>query len=169
MKSSLSFVGIESSNSHAKGLLTLFLVGRLAKAQIEELIDGAQENAEVCSLRLSLRHLHFGAEGTFDGEQCDAWVEVIKYFLREGFWCTLEMRTSQAPLIVKTGLCKQARFIPLVRVPLPLATELGGAAVLQLEDRARAWSVSCTGLLQTRVAENAPHGQRVPIEGKSYK
>lgn len=138
-----SYVGVEDNDSPARGLLTLYVVGKLQRSEIIALIDKAQEMPEVIALKRHLCHLHFGGAGSFDGQTSAVWVEMVKFFLREGFWCTLEMKAALLPLISKTGLCRQARFIPLIRFDLPQALDAGSNATLRLEGQGEGncWSM----------------------------
>lgn len=150
-------VGIERSNSPARGLLTMFLAGKIHRADVISLIDNAQEHPAVIETGLNLSHLHFGAKASFDGINMPYWTELLHYFLREGFWCTLELQSYHLSLIAKEGLCRQSRFIPLVRIPLVRPLELGHNATLEIEDSAsapssNAWSFSVPALLQQRAA-----------------
>lgn len=149
-----AFIGIEhNGSSHANGLLTLFLVGCMTKQQVVDLVDAAQESESLRQHPLHLRHLHFGAQGSFDGRRCDLWSANVKFFLQEGFWCTLEMRVPQTPLLIKTGLFRQSRFIPLLRLSFPHAKEVGTNAVLQIEDGGKNWFTPCNSLLRLSAAE----------------
>jgi len=158
-------VGPEPANSPARGLLTLFLVGRMTRKQIVDFIDTAQEDARVLAQNLHLSHLHFGAGGSFNGEQSAVWLDNLRHFLREGFWCTLEMRPTHLSLIYKTGLCRQSRFIPLIILPMPHIHELGHNAILQIDGSTASWSTAFAGLLQQRGVGNAPSPQCIPIKG----
>ena len=120
-----AFVGREALGTKAQGLFTLFLVGKLAVPEITELLDKTS----------GVKHIYFGANNnSFSGEDLLAWTSSIKYFLREGMWCTLDFRIAQSPLVQKTGLCRQARFIPVLRVTLPHAIIMGNNATLKLDD-----------------------------------
>lgn len=143
-------VGRERVNSPAKGLLTMFLEGKLKKSHVVALIDAAQETKEVMAFGLHLSHLHFGTDGSFTGDSSAMWIDTVRYFLREGFWCTLEVKPVYLPLISKTGICRQSRFIPLVRVPIPSALQLGYNATLEVTDNGndRCWGTPLVGFLQ---------------------
>jgi len=160
-----AFVALEQSNCVARGLLTLHLIGRMSKEHITALIDKAQEDEEVQKQSLNISHIHFGTHNTFDGEQSSLWVDNVKHFLREGFWCTLEMRPTHLSLIVKTGLCRQSRFIPLISMPAPHIVELGSNAVFQLTDHAgTSWSMSVGIFLQQKGVLHTPQATRIVIE-----
>jgi hypothetical protein len=156
MQSSSAFVGIERNNTSALGKLTLFLVGLPTKAQVEQWIDTLQEQPQLIALPLRLSHLYFGVEGSFDGMDSGDWVALIKHFVREGFWCTLQMKASQVTLISKTGLCRQARFIPLISVALPQTIELGSTATLRVSSSTGGeWSLPLSSVT-SRATNNAP-------------
>lgn len=150
------FIGIETVNSPARGLLTLFMVGRLGRLEIVDAIDDAQEDADVLKLKLNLSHLHFGARSSFDGDQTQVWSDNIKHFLREGFWCTLTLRAEHVILLSKTGLCRHSRFIPIIDVPVPNALALGHNATLKFSEAMYSttnpgnWSTSLAGLLHNK-------------------
>ena len=142
-------VNIESSNSPAKGLLTLFLDGWFDRSHVVMLIDAVQEDASVRTFGLNLSHLRFGNNQTFDTKQPNLWFDNLRYFLREGFWCTLEIHMKQLAMVQKTGLCRQARFIPLLHLGIPHALELGYNATLEIDNQGeeKSWSVPLPQLL----------------------
>lgn len=128
-----AFVGSEVEHTPAYRMTTLFIVGRLGIKEVRDYVDLAQERVDALGMT-SLRHIFFGANWSFDGEDVLAWSNLIKFFLREGFWCTLDFRPAQVPLVQKTGLCRHARFIPLMGVRIPSAYMLGPNATLKVDD-----------------------------------
>jgi hypothetical protein len=141
----------------------------MSRQQIVDYIDTAQEDSHVLQYPIHLSHLHFGGEGSFNGEQSTLWINNLKHFLREGFWCTLEVRPAHLSLIYKTGLCRQSRFILLVSLPLLHVRELGYNAVLQIEGNTAAWSIPFAELLQQRGLANATLTERFPIKGVNHE
>lgn len=128
-----AFLGKEVEHTPAFGLTTLFLVGRLPVGEVSDLIETAQNRQRAEGLQ-PLRHLFFGANWSFDGDEVQKWSDTIRHFLKEGFWCTLDFRPQQVPLVQKSGLCRHVRFIPLIGVRVPWALGLGNNATLKIDD-----------------------------------
>lgn len=168
------FLGVEHLNGPAKGLLTLFVVGKVRLLKLVEAIDEVHQEIDYPPAKhLHLSHLHFGANGSFDGIDLARWGDTIKHFLREGFWCSLEVRPKQLPLLLKSELCGHARFIPVVALPIPHAMNLGQNLTLLIQElwdddsptNPGTWSVSLAGILHQRsnLVERSAAGDRIVI------
>ena len=144
-----AWVGIETSNSPARGMVTLYLVGLPPRPRITNIIDEAQEHNDVLQLGRPLSHVHLGCSASYDGLNTEAWVEAVLRFLAEGFWCSLEMSATFLPLIGKSGLFRHSKFIPLVRVTVPRKTSLGYNATILITNGEQAWSTSLPGVMQS--------------------
>jgi hypothetical protein len=152
-----AFVGKEQSNSPAKGLLTLFLVGLMPRQAIVDTIDQAQVSTVVVDSPLHLSHIYFGSGMSFTPEHIDDWASVIRFFLQEGFWCSLEMKAAHLPLVRKTLLCRKSRFIPVVHFDIPHHAELGQHATLRIGE---SWSSPIATIMQSNPSNNE---QRIEI------
>lgn len=129
------FLGKEVERTPAFGLTTLFLVGKLTVKEATEVLDEALDKlAEHNPFEFALKHFFFGANWSFDGLDVADWSATISHFLKEGYWCTLDMRPAHIPLIQKSGLCKHARFVPLIGVRVPSAISLGNNATIKIDD-----------------------------------
>lgn len=166
-----AFVGTEIEATPAKGLTTLFVVGRLDKSRVALLVDQAQDMLLTQSALPPLRHIFFGANWSFDGENVAVWADTIKHFLREGFWCTLDFRPSHISVVQKTGLCRHGRFVPLIGVRVPSAFALGSNATLKVDDTSFSgtnpgvWCVSLRKILhdETVITRWADYSKDIPL------
>lgn len=166
-----AFVGREVERTPAYGTTTLFVVGRPPIGTVGMLVDAAQE-VQTKRGMAQLTHIFFGANWSFDGENVGKWADLIRYFLKEGFWCTLDFRPNQIPLIQKSGLIKHARFIPLIGVRVPSAYALGNNATLKIDDIRFAgtnkgvWCMNMRDLLSRNecLTEWSAYGQDIPIK-----
>lgn len=134
-RSPSAFIGVDHEHTAAYGRTTLFLVGRRTPKEMHELIESAQD--QVLSIEPAipaLSHLYYGANWSFDGQSMEDWERVIEAGLREGFWCTLDFRPAHIPLVQMTGLCRHAKFIPVVSVRIPKVNTLGPNAALKIDD-----------------------------------
>lgn len=119
----------EARTSPARGLFTLHTAGRPTIPEVIGWIDSlGQEDGR------TLSHVSFGEQGTFDAQNMTRWVDLVTYFLREGYWCTLVCRPKQIPLLLKTALPRHARFIPLVVFPLSGIRMLGHNLSVKAEE-----------------------------------
>lgn len=133
---SAAFLGTELTQSAAFQMQTLFLIGCPTIEQVQKLVDIAQTIIHTKRLPKVLRHLHLGAEGTFEASDLPRWARAIEFVLTEGFWCTLSFRAAFAPVVEKSGLCRHSRFIPVAYLHFPNPLRLGSNAVLKLEQHA---------------------------------
>lgn len=125
------FVGKEVEASPAKGKVTMFIVGRHRPRTLAAYFQFA---STLCGTMGPITHVYFGANWSFDAERMKIWENGIRYFLKEGLWCTLDIRPAHVPLISKTGLCRHARFIPMVSVRVADVRGLGNNATLKIDD-----------------------------------
>ena len=126
-------VGVESEQSALQGALTLYVCGKPAVKWVTRCCDTVQEIPSMKGL-LPLRHLYFGADGSFNGIEIEQWESAIRYFLREHYWVTLELHPRRIPALLQTSLCSNAHFIPLISVPIPCIAHLGTNAALRIAD-----------------------------------
>src|SRR5258708_7177502 len=126
-------VGIESEQSALQGALTLYVRGKPSKMWVTRWCNAVEKMPRLQDL-LPLRHLHFGVGSSFDGTDIEQWENVLRYFLRERYWVTLELHPRRIPALVQTHLCSNAHFIPLVSVSTPCLKQLGPNAALRIAD-----------------------------------
>lgn len=128
-------LGTEQLKSPAHNLTTLFLTGLFSNEDISEFIEQCQTFLYTKEDTVPfLKHLCFGVDGSYDGKNTLKWKAVINHFLKEGFWCSLEVEQAYSPLIQKSGLCKHAKFIPIVNLKMSAVRNLGHNAVLRLNN-----------------------------------
>lgn len=130
-----AFVGAEVEKTPAFGKTTLFLVGLLKPEDVRVAVEKAQQELLESLPHLpKLDHIFYGANWSFDGQSMDLWTAFIEEGLREGFWCTLDLRPAHIPLLQMSGLCKHSKFVPLIGVRLPKVASLGINATLKIDD-----------------------------------
>lgn len=121
------FTGIEVEYSPAAGTKTLFVVGL---QDIDQIATAAQEQ--------EIQHIYFGANHSYqpltDPEYAQ-WADMIQHFLRQGFWCTLDLDVGRVETFLDSGLTEHRRFIPMISVKLPYINQLGYNATIKLDDK----------------------------------
>lgn len=123
------FVGTEVEHTPAYGKRTLFVVG---KHSAEDVINLADEHG--------CKHIYLGANMSFDVtdnivDQWGPWEAMAFPLLREGYWVTLDINSTQVEGLLDTGLCEHNRFIPMISVKLPYIDQLGYNACLKIDDK----------------------------------
>ena len=130
------FVGTEIENSPAHNKGTLFVVG----IQPVDIITWKLDDANA-KRREPIRHIYFGANMSFPNpDVSDAitwakWDNMIRPFLEQGLWCTLDLDVSAVEGLLESGLTENALFIPMISVKLPYINQLGYNATIKLDDR----------------------------------
>jgi hypothetical protein len=127
------FVGEEIEHTPAHGLRTLFVVGLQNYSDIVKAIDDAKASGAV-------HHIYFGANHSFpngfaDSKDWDQWEDMIRPFLEQGFWCTLDIDVAVAEDLLETALTEYIMFIPMISVKLPYVQQLGYNATIKLDDK----------------------------------
>lgn len=126
------FTGTEVEHSPAFGKNTLFVVGVRPVQEITMKLVTAKQHID---------HIYFGANQSFpklhtnDAEGWRAWEEMIRAFLDEGYWCTLDIDVSCAEGLLESFLVEQDRFIPMISVRLPYINQFGYNATLKIDDK----------------------------------
>ena len=130
------FVGTEIETSPAHNKDTLFVVGLHPVDTIRWKLE------EVNSKRREpIRHIYFGANMSFpnpgvnDAMAWSKWESMIRPFLDQGLWCTLDLDVSAVEGLLEGSLTEQALFIPMISVKLPYIKQLGYNATIKLDDR----------------------------------
>lgn len=121
------FHGTEIEHTPAFGKRTLFVVGTHPVDAIALNLNGSD-------------HIYFGANMSFPKLTVDAqgwkhWEDMIKHFLRLGYWCTLDVDVSCAEGLCESGLSEYSTFIPMLSVKLPYIQQLGYHATIKLDDK----------------------------------
>ena len=127
------FFGNEVEHTPAYGRYTLFVVG--------------VQDIEHIRLRLTVgsapvEHIYFGANQSFpdsmgvnDGVLWRPWEEMIKFFLKHDYLCTLDIDASCAEGLLESGLTEYHNFIPMISVKLPYINQFGYNATLKIDDK----------------------------------
>lgn len=122
------FVGTEVEHSPAYGLKTLFVVGVQSVGEIED-----------AYLSYKCEHIYFGANQSFGPDGTDhygkPWDEMIGYFLKKNYLCTLDFDSSDTEYVLEFGYTEYNNFVPMVSVKLPYLQQLGYNATIKLDDK----------------------------------
>ena len=123
------FVGTEVEQTPQFGRKTLFVVGI---QNFEEIISYAS--------KAGVNHIYLGANMSFDvtentESQWKPWEQMAFPLLKEGYWVTLDVDTSQVEGLLESGLTEYNRFIPMISVKLPYIEQLGYNACLKIDDK----------------------------------
>lgn len=116
------FIGEEVEHTPMKGQPTLFVVGIQS---LETVIETLQYH--------ELQHVYLGANQSFVPD--DAWEDLVKGLLNEGFWVTLDFDVQEVEWIHECLFTEHNRFIPMISVKLPYIDLLGYNACLKLDDK----------------------------------
>ena len=119
------FVGQEIEHTPAYGKTTLFVVGFQPIDTITKYIHG-------------IEHIFFGANHSFNPQTVQekiAWEDLINYFLKRGYLCSLDIPVNQIEDFHESGLCEYNNFIPQIRVPIPYIKLWNYNTMLKIDDR----------------------------------
>jgi len=128
------FLGKEIEHTPAYGKRTIFIVGVQPIEEIEEKIS------DPSLVGTPIEHLYFGANmsfpniGTNDRANWAAWENMIMYFLKQGYWCSLDFDSSCVEGLCESTLSEHRRFIPVISVKVPYARLLGYNATIKIDD-----------------------------------
>ncbi len=121
------FVGTEVEHTPAYGKKTLFVVG-ICDA---ELIEAAY-------VAYKCEHIYFGANQSFsftnDIALQNAWHEMIIFFLKKNYLCTLDFDVTDVENILEYGFSEYNNFIPMISVKIPYINQLGYNATVKIDD-----------------------------------
>jgi|TARA_Y100000389_G_C17430996_1_gene502611 hypothetical protein len=123
------FVGNEVEHTPQFGKRTLFVVGI---KDTDEIISTAEE--EGC------KHIYLGANMSFNitdntQEQWKPWEEMAFPLLNKKYWVTLDIDVGQVEGLLESGLTEHNRFIPMISVKIPYASQLGYNACVKIDDK----------------------------------
>ena len=118
------FVGKEVEHTPAFGKTTLFVVGL---QPIEDVIN----NLTGCD------HIFFGANHSFNPvtpEEWKHWENMIDFFLKKEYLCSLDIPVSCVDNFHDGGLCEYNNFIPQIRIPLPYIQLWNYNTMIKIDD-----------------------------------
>jgi hypothetical protein len=118
------FLGEEIEHTPAYGLKTLFVVGVQSVDSISEHTHGVE-------------HIFFGANHSFNPITADEWrlwEEMIYYFLKKDYLCSLDIPISQVEEFNDVVLCEYNNFIPQIRVPIPYVKLWNYNTMVKIDD-----------------------------------
>ena len=120
------FYGTEVEHTPAYGKQTLFVVG----VQPVEDIEKAYKDCE---------HIFFGANHSYDPpkdsiEEYGEWEHMIKYFLKQGILCTLDVPYSQLEEIHDDGYDEYNNFIAQLRISIPYVSSYNYNTMVKIDD-----------------------------------
>lgn len=118
------FTGVEVERTPAFGKKTLFITG----------IQPIEEIEKHC---LSITHLFFGANHSFDAASAveyGKWEAMISHFLEKGYLCSLDIPVTIAHVVVHSYLNSHNNFIPQLRVVIPHVTKWNYNGMVKIDD-----------------------------------
>jgi hypothetical protein len=127
------FLGHEVEQTPALGRKTLFVIGLQDAHDIQTLLDDPYTK-----LGQPVDHIYFGANHSFEPQQSShwqAWEELIRVFLDQGYWCTLDFDVRYSELVAETVLVEYNTFIPMVSVKIPYIRLMNYNTVVKIDDR----------------------------------
>lgn len=123
------FVGEEVEKTPAYGMRTLFVTGIQPVEEIEKRLDKP------------IKHIFFGANHSYDPatasdlyQYCTEWDDMILYFIKKNYLCTLDIPISGADATLEGVLVEQENFIPQIRVPLPYTRLWNYNTTIKIDD-----------------------------------
>ncbi len=130
------FIGTEVERTAMYGEKTLFVVGIQPWEEIQKRAD-----------EHSIRHLYFGTSQSFTphtNEEYDAWENMIKSLLKQGYWCTLDFGVEYANDVLESGFDEYDNYISMISVKLPYIKQFNYNATLKVDDTT--WGKSNPGV-----------------------
>jgi hypothetical protein len=120
------FVGDEIEHTPAYGMRTLFVVG------LQSIADVAMQ----CTMN-RCNHIYFGANHSYDGNNIEAWEQLVNEFLKGNMWVTLDLdvRYYEKSMDSLCLLSESDRFILQISVKLPYISLLNYNTCVKLDDR----------------------------------
>lgn len=129
LDNAIFFFGKEVEHTPAYGMDTLFVTG----VQPIEAIEGALANTTY-----ETTHIFFGANHSFnpvDYTEHKEWEDMIYYFLKKEYLCSLDIPMSQVEEFHESGYCEYDNFIPQIRVPIPYIKLWNYNTMLKIDDK----------------------------------
>jgi hypothetical protein len=120
------FRGTEVERTPAHGKPTLFVVGLQTVEDISAQLQGCE-------------HIFFGANHSFNPGAKDyhywhEWEQMIEFFLKRGYLCSLDIPVGVAAEFNDGDLCSHNNFIPQIRVPLPYIKLWNYNTMIKIDD-----------------------------------
>ena len=124
------FTGVEVEKTPAYGMETLFVTGIHTVESIKE--------------RLAhIKHIFFGANHSFtpgvnfpqDADNWERWEEMIRPFLEEGYFVTLDVPLDHSEGLLESAMIEFDNFIPQLRVPIPYIKQFNYNTMIKIDDK----------------------------------
>jgi len=119
------FTGVEVEHTPAYGMKTLFVTGIQSFDDIAKNLNGSN-------------HIFFGANHSFNPqtyEEHKAWEEMIFFFLKKEYLCSLDIPINQVEEFHESGYCEYDNFIPQIRIPIPYIKLWNYNTMLKIDDK----------------------------------
>lgn len=121
------FIGNEVEHTPAYGMRTLFVTG-------VQPVETIALNLQGCE------HIFFGANHSFNPQFNDydgwkAWEDMIEFFLKKDYLCSLDIPLSAVEQFNDGGLNEYSNFIPQIRVPIPYVKLWNYNTMLKIDDK----------------------------------
>ena len=129
------FTGIEIEHTPAFGMKTLFVVGTQPITTIGEVL---QKHEGLLNNSNSIRHIFFGANHSFNPvgfEEWKEWEYMINTFLKQDYWCSLDIPLNVVEEFNDCHLNEHNKFIPQIRVPIPYIKLWNYNTMLKIDDK----------------------------------
>ena len=119
------FTGVEVEHTPAFGKMTLFVTGIHSIEEIALNLQGCE-------------HIFFGANHSFNPqtyEEHKAWEEMIFFFLKKEYVCSLDIPINQVEEFHESGYCEYDNFIPQIRIPIPYIKLWNYNTMIKIDDK----------------------------------
>lgn len=120
------FTGVEVEKTPAYGMPTLFVVG----------VQPIEEIRGILQI-YNIKHIFFGANHSYTPGKWDnyeEWEHMITSFLKDGYWCSLDIPVHELEEFNDGGLNEYDNFIPQIRVPIPYIKLWNYNTMLKIDD-----------------------------------
>lgn len=129
------FVGHEVERTPVWGQRTLFVIG----VHSVQVIDAQLNDLQVTADNDLINHIYFGANHSFnpsnDSGAIAVWETMISFYLKLGYWCTLDFDIRFTEAIAESCLFEYNTFIPMISAKIPYIRLMNYNAVLKIDDR----------------------------------
>ena len=129
------FIGNEVEHTPAFGMRTMFVTVVHNIDDIENIVN--EENSKL-DRSYHIKHIFFGANHSFNPqtyEEHKLWEEMIFYFLRKDYLCSLDIPINQVEEFHESGYCEYDNFIPQIRVPIPYIKLWNYNTMVKIDDK----------------------------------
>ena len=123
------FTGVEVEKTPAYGKNTLFVTGLNDPSIIRDQLNDQE-------------HIFFGANHSFDpastqhsADYYEEWEKMIEPFLKQDYWCSLDIPLNAAEEFLDGPLVEYNKFIPQLRVPVPYIKQWNYNTMLKIDDK----------------------------------